>query len=369
MTQIAKLRLGHIQYDEGRPPVTWGAHRFARSALVAQVISVDDTVGAALVWCRVANGTAYNRAAIDSLKEALLKQRALSPYELGRLCQQAVSRNGLSNAAHVVELALLDLEGRRLSVPCHQLLGSKRLSVPAYAISIQEFAFSDDAQFVDLAESYVEQGFGAAKFHLTGNPSRDIAICRAIRSAVGDEMTLMLDPAGRYDRASALRVGLAIEELGYARFEDPLAPHDFAGYRWLSQRLKIPIAANDPMQWSVRDCIKVASEGIVQCLRIDPGRAGVSAVLKASAITAANSIEIDFSALAPGGGVEACLHFALSSETAMWFERHFADGIDEVPGITSGIELTNGRATPSDEPGWGMTIDWKELDRFCEWIE
>src|SRR4051812_5478258 len=108
MTRIATLRLGHVRYDEGRPPLDWGAHRFARSALVAQVSDDDGVVGAALVWCRVSDGTAFNRAAIGPLSGALLSKPSLSVYELGRQCQLAVSRNGLASAAHLVELALLD---------------------------------------------------------------------------------------------------------------------------------------------------------------------------------------------------------------------------------------------------------------------
>lgn len=369
MTQVSRLRLGHVEYSDGRPDVVWGALRFARSALVAQVIDADGNVGAALAWCRVADGISYNRAAIGALREALLNRPKVSTYELGRFCQQAVSRSGLANAGHLVELALLDLEGRRLGVPCHRLLGTRRLAVPAYAISTEEFAFTENAQYVELAQRFVREGFRAAKFHLTGTPARDIGLCRDIRAAVGDDIALMLDPAGRYDRLSALRVGRALEELGYSRIEDPIAPRDFTGFRWLSRRLDVPIAANDPMQWSLRDCAEAASEGIVQCLRVDPARAGVAAVLEAAAITAANGVEIDFSALAPAGGVEACLHFALACETAQWFEKHYAQGIDEVPGVSSGIEIENGQATPADRPGWGMAIDWKELERFCTWSE
>lgn len=369
MSHIARLRLGHVRYAEGRAPVVFGALRFDRSAWVAQVTDDAGNIGASLSWCRIIDGNAYNRAAIDTLRDAVVGTGGQSTYELGRQCQQAATRSGLGSAASLVELALLDLEGRRLGVPCHRLLGTRRLSVPAYAISTEEFSFREPAQYVDLASRLVRQGFRGVKLHLTGDPTRDIAVCEAVRAQVGPDVSLMLDPAGRYDRMSALQVGRVLDALGFVRFEDPLAPLDFQGFRWLAQRLTVPIAANDPMLWSARDCLEMARDGVIQCLRIDPARAGVAAVQKAAAITSAHGVEIDFSALAPVGGVEACLHLALACDTARWFEKHFAEGIDEVPGITSGIAIAEGRATASDRPGWGTTIDWPELDRYCTWTE
>jgi len=367
MSAIVRLRLGHVRYAEGRPPVVWGALRFDRSVFIAQVTDDAGNIGAALSWCRIADGDAYNRAAIGTLQATVVGVAGQSTYELGVRCQQAATRSGFGPAASLAELALLDLEARRLSVPCHRLLGTRRLSVPVYAISTEEFSFREDAQYVALAQRFVREGFGAAKLHLTGDAKRDIAVCEAVRAAVGPDVSLMLDPAGRYDRTSALKVGRVLEEMDFVRFEDPLPPLDIPGFRWLSQRLDVPIAGNDPMLWSARDCLEVARDGVIQCLRIDPARAGLAAVQKAAAITSAHGVEIDFSALAPAGGVEACLHFALACDTARWFEKHFAEGVDEVPGITSGIEIVDGRATAADRPGWGTIIDWPELDRYCTW--
>ena len=367
MSAIASLRLGLVRYAEGRAPVVWGALRFDRSVLVAQVIDHAGNIGAAFSWCRIADGNAYNRAAIEALQSAIVDVPKQSTYELGSRCQQVATRSGFGPAASLVELALLDLEARRLGVPCHRLLGTRRLSVPVYAISTEEFSFREDAQYVELARRFVREGFGAAKLHLTGNAKRDIAVCEAVRAEVGPDVSLMLDPAGRYDPASALQVGRVLEDMRFVRFEDPLPPLDFPGFRWLSRHLSVPIAGNDPMLWSARDCLEVARDGVIQCLRIDPARAGLAAVQRAAAITSAHGVEIDFSALAPAGGVEACLHFALACDTARWFEKHFAEGVDEVPGITSGIEIAGGRATAADRPGWGTLIDWRELERYCTW--
>jgi L-alanine-DL-glutamate epimerase-like enolase superfamily enzyme len=369
MTSIAELRIGHVRYDEGKPPIAWRAHRFARSALVARVRTDDGVTGGALVWCRVPDGAAYARGAVDLLRAAVLNRDALIPFDAGRACQDVASRPGLVRVASLVELALWDVAGRRLGVPCYQLLGCRRRSVPAYAISLEEFGYTATSQYVELAQRFVAQGYRACKFHLNGNAAQDIATCRAIRAAVGDDVTLMLDPAGGYDRAAALAVGRVLEELRFDRIEDPIAAQDFEGYRWLSQRLTVPIAANDPMQWGLRDCAEAARDGLVQCLRIDPARAGIAATMALAAVAETHGADIDFSALAPNGGVEACLHLSLAAGRARWFEKHFAADIDEVPGVTGGVTIEAGIARPSDAPGWGAQFDWPELDRYCTWAD
>ena len=54
--------------------------------------------------------------------------------------------------------------------------------------------------------------------------------------------------AGRelgYTYPEAFKVGLAIEELGYGWYEDPLAPDDIYGYTKLKQHLRVPILATE----------------------------------------------------------------------------------------------------------------------------
>ena len=62
---------------------------------------------------------------------------------------------------------------------------------------------------------------------------------------VGDAFTLMLDSTWAYDYPAAIRVGRAIERLGYYWYEDPLADDDLYNYVKLKQHLSIPILATE----------------------------------------------------------------------------------------------------------------------------
>jgi L-alanine-DL-glutamate epimerase-like enolase superfamily enzyme len=62
---------------------------------------------------------------------------------------------------------------------------------------------------------------------------------------VGDDYLLMLDAAWSYDYPAALRVGQAIEQLGYYWYEDPLSDNDLYNYLELRKHLHIPIMATE----------------------------------------------------------------------------------------------------------------------------
>ena len=55
----------------------------------------------------------------------------------------------------------------------------------------------------------------------------------------------MLDSAWAYSYPEALKVGKAIEELGYTWYEDPLPADDIHGYVRLKQLLSIPLMATE----------------------------------------------------------------------------------------------------------------------------
>jgi L-alanine-DL-glutamate epimerase-like enolase superfamily enzyme len=369
MQRIDKLSFGYVNSETPGKELRWGTHHFRHAALLAKVRSEDGEVGLGVAWAHLGAELSLARAAQSALAGIVVGSDALLPFETGSNAQDAAYNAGVARAGSVVEMALWDLTGRILDVPAYQLLGRKRRSLPAYIISAEEFAFTSVTQFVALARRYVNAGFRACKFHLWGEAERDIAACRAIRKEVGDEVALMLDPASRYGRVDALRVGRVIDELGFVRYEDPISPRDIAGYHWLSERMSVPLVANETLRWSIHDCKAAAQSGIVQGFRLEIGRAGIAHGLALGAVAEATGAELDIASLAPRGGIELCLHFGLASAATRWFEHHEVLGIEEIPGIAAGISIVDGVAIPNDGAGFGCAIDWHELDRHCTWVE
>lgn len=368
MPRITKLRLGHVAYERGREPIRVDASIFRYSATVAAVEAEGGAIGLGVVWTQLDDEVLYLRSLQPALEATIIGQEADLPFVSGNAVRAAGQRIDGGRIASAVEQALFDLAGRVLDLPCYQLLGARRRAIPSYVISAEDFFVKDMADTLALAKRYVADGFKACKFHLWGDPRRDIETLRALRQALGNDIALMLDPTSRYNRSEALAVGRVIEELGFIRFEDPLPPADAAGYRWLSRHLSVPLMANETLTWSAEQCAQAARDGAVQGIRFNVMRGGIGEALRHGAIAEGNGIELDVAAFVPRGSLEASLHVALASPASRWFEHHGALGLDEMPGLSPGFSIDKGIAMPNGAPGFGLGIDWPELDRHTQWI-
>ena len=140
------------------------------------------------------------------------------------------------------DTALWDICAKAAGVPLFRLLGSDRSAIGAYASS--QILDSRDA-YAGEAAAFKSHGWKAYKIDPPQNPSEDIKVCEAARRAVGDDFPLMLDSTWSYRFHDAVRVGRAIERMGFLWFEDPLNEEDIYSYVKLRQKLDIPIMATE----------------------------------------------------------------------------------------------------------------------------
>jgi L-alanine-DL-glutamate epimerase-like enolase superfamily enzyme len=173
-------------------------------------------------------GTSSNPASLDGpglirfLKPLLMDQDPLDRERLNRLLW-ARARVSTVRAIGACDIALWDIAGKAAGMPIHRLLGTCRTSIPAYASS--EIHASPEA-YAGQALHYQATGWAAYKIHPPQRWRDDIKVCEAVRKAVGDDYTVMLDSTWSYHYEEALRVGRAIEEMGFYWYEDPLAEQD-----------------------------------------------------------------------------------------------------------------------------------------------
>ncbi|HEX9822106.1 MAG TPA: enolase C-terminal domain-like protein [Methylomirabilota bacterium] len=192
-------------------------------------------------------GSAMRSASLDAqslirfLKPLVLGQ---DPLDRERLWQALWQRNRSTTlrAIGAVDVALWDLGGKAANMPIHRLLGSYRQSAPAYASSA---VLPSPGAYAEEAAGFKAAGWTAYKIHPPTDPATDIAVCEAVRRAVGDGYTVMLDPTWAYQYPEALRVGKAVEALAFHWYEDPLADDDLYNYVKLKQHLSIPILATE----------------------------------------------------------------------------------------------------------------------------
>ena len=138
-----------------------------------------------------------------------------------------------------VDIALWDILGKATSQPLYQLLGGKaRDDFVAYGYGMM-FRKRDDlpAVFEQEVAAIVAKGFTASKMKLGLGVERDIELATAVRHGAGDGFKLMADTNHAYTVGEAIQLGLALRELGYYWFEEPVMPEDYDGYRQVRDAL------------------------------------------------------------------------------------------------------------------------------------
>src|SRR5262249_50057253 len=138
---------------------------------------------------------------IRFLKPLIVGQDPLDRERLWQAMWQR-SRQTTLRAIGAVDVALWDLGGKIAGLPIHRLLGSYRESVPAYASSA---VLPSKEAYAEEAVSFRDSGWTAYKIHPPTDPAVDIQVCEAVRRAVGDRYTVMLDSTWAYQYPEALR--------------------------------------------------------------------------------------------------------------------------------------------------------------------
>lgn len=180
-----------------------------------------------------------------------------------------------------IDIALWDLKGKILGRSVSELLGgARRTRVPAYA-SLHNYSASPDLadELRELVHDAKRQGFRALKLKIGGRPLKeDLRYVAAAREAGGESFDLMADANQTYEMADAVRMGRALEELGYAWFEEPLDRRDLTGYAELRAKLDIPIAGGEGAS-SPADLFQILQHRAVDITQ--PDVAGVGGITEA----------------------------------------------------------------------------------------
>jgi L-alanine-DL-glutamate epimerase-like enolase superfamily enzyme len=311
-------------------------------------------------------GSAMRSAELDALSLV----RALKPLVLGqdpldreRLYQALSRQNRMTTwrAIGAMDVALWDLGGKIAGLPIHRLLGSYRDRVRAYASSA---VLPSPEAYAEEAARFQAEGWTAYKVHPPNDPALDVAACRAVRRAVGDAFTVMLDGSWNYDYPTALRVGRAIEALGFHWYEDPLADDDLESYVKLKQHLEIPILATEYSPGGFTAYAPWLVARATDFLRGDVAvKGGISACVKAAHL--AEAFHMNFEIHHGGNSLNnvANLHVIMAIRNCEFFEVLLPTGAQKY-GLVEDIEVDReGLVHAIDAPGLGAAIDFARIER------
>ena len=212
------------------PTTTYGQHTgkfggYSEMGLL-KVETDEGITGHAFLGSASRGANMDGNSLIAFLKPILMGQ---NPLERERLYKAMYRRLRMTNLRCIgaMDVALWDIAGQAAGMPICDLIGRFRSSCPAYASSA---VLASPEAYAEEAVAIRDAGWKAYKIHPPTVPEDDIAVCKAVREAVGDDYQIMLDSTWCYDYPQALRVGLAIQDLGFYWYEDPLDEEDQLNY-------------------------------------------------------------------------------------------------------------------------------------------
>jgi L-alanine-DL-glutamate epimerase-like enolase superfamily enzyme len=361
--KISDVTLTLFAWD-GIPATSYGAHtgRFSGSSQLGLLSVVTDQglTGHAFL------GSAFHAADMDgpglirSLKPILMGQDPLDRERLNKAMWKRV-RTTTVRAIGAVDIALWDIAGKAAGLPIHQLLGSYRKHVPAY---ISSAVLASPQAYAEEALHYRSRKLAAYKIHPPQQWREDIRVCEAVRMAVGDEYLLMLDSVWSYDYPAALRVGQAIEALGFYWYEDPLADADIYNYLELKKHLHIPIMATEYPAAGLDAYTPWVKERATDFLRGDVAvKGGITGCMKAAHL--AEAFRLNFEVHHGGNSLNnfANLHVIMAIANTELFEV-LLPAQSQKYGLVQDIEIdAEGLVHAPQGPGLGAEIDFGLIGR------
>lgn len=328
------------------------------------VVEVETTSGIVGIGEGLARRGARGYAALvdDVLTPRLLGHDVRDRRKLWRLMRSALTgRPGgqLVEAISALDIAFWDIAGKIAGEPIHRLLGGMgRTHVRAYASSIN---WLDDATVEAEVANAVAQGFREIKVKL-GRPVKDAVARAALVRRLAPDAVLGVDANWAYDVDEAIQIGRALVDLGYDFFEEPIVPHDRAGYRKLANHLPMRIAAGESDYVSADAMISLEDRSIGMIQPDVTRSGGITETWRIAELAAAHHV-----AYAPHVGwsgaicVAASLHLAAAAETFRTFECMVYDNPlrDDLctPLVGSAVQLVDGALAVPQQPGLGVTLD------------
>ena len=300
----------------------------------------------------------------DVLDHGVIYDRLLHRYiKLG-------PEGAVTGALAALDIALWDLKGKLFNQPIYKLLGGAwRTEVPFYA-SIGGNANRTVDETVRVVEQrWLAEKPAAIKIRWDGDRTRqdydipgDIAKARAVRDLVGPDFPLAFDANNQYSVGGAIRVGRALEELGYVWFEEPVQHYDVRAMGEVAQRLDITVSAAE-QTYTTQALVDMINAGVRMVQPDIVKMGGITGLMQCAAIAYAHGVELVPHQTQPTIGHMANLH-VLATIMHLTKPAEFADPDTRMyPGFRNPPKPVDGKFQIPSAPGLGLELIDAELEQ------
>jgi len=325
---------------------------------IVKIVDSDGAQGVGYSYTIGQGGPAIMSLLKETLLPQLIGQDADNIEHLWRsllFSTHATSVGAITSLAlAAIDTALWDLRCKRVGLPLYKLAGGAKERVPMYTTE-GGWLHIDTPDLVDDALKAQALGFTGSKIKI-GRPhlAEDRARLKAVREAVGDKFEIMVDANQSFSRAEATRRARVLEEFDIAWFEEPMPADDVVEHVRLASSTTVPIAVGESL-YSIsqfKDYLTLGGASIVQ---VDVARiGGITPWLKVAHMAEAFNVPV-----CPHFLMELHVSLVCAIPNAPWLE--YIPQLDDI--TLSGMQIADGFAIPSPNPGIGIEWDWDELKR------
>lgn len=348
-----------------------------RDSAILEIESTDGVVG----WgeCFFNPATIHN--IVDNLcKPCLIGRDPFQWKSIRRDLFLATVRDGPHyGVISGIEVALLDMIGKELNRPIHELFGgAQRNSVKVYATGCYRLQdWKSQTQIIDgmikEISTYIDKGFSVVKIKIGFSPKEDAHIVRNIRAQMGYDFALAVDANTAWDVPNALDFASRVIDMEIAFFEEPLPISNIEGFLELKNKTNIPLATGEGMRplHIFRDYLQRNAVDIIQPDIIIAG--GFSALQQIQILSTANNIRFIPHCWGSGISFAATAHFMSTlddglpwltaiNEPLMEFDQSENPLRDEI--LCEALVCRKGYLEVPRGPGLGIEIDRSKLEKF-----
>ncbi|HEX6266976.1 MAG TPA: enolase C-terminal domain-like protein [Burkholderiales bacterium] len=342
--KIARIRTRAVAAPMKRPLATSTGKVVEAALLLIDLHSDQGIVGRSYLFGVGKQNLPVIARLVDTMAE-MVKGDPVVPFEIEKKLRARHTLLGVHNivlfAMAGIDMAAWDALAQSLGQPLVRLLGGAPRPIPAYnskGLGIQSIK-EVEREAVEL----VEEGFKAVKLRL-GRPEAkdDMEALRAVKQAIGPDITLMVDFNQALSVAEAIRRGRMIDEAGGVLWiEEPVRADDFAGNARVAREVATPIQIGENFM-GPEQMAQALAAGACDYVMPDAQRiGGVTGWMRAAALAQGAGAEMS-SHLFP----EVSCHLLAVTPTCHWLE--FVDWAEPI--LQEPLSVKDGLVSIPEKP-------------------
>lgn len=287
----------------------------------------------------------------------------MDPFEIAKMWDK-FDRIPVNNTAKgAIDIALHDIMGKALNLPCYKLLGYWMDKVQmCWCVNLNPI----NDMVREAQEMIGAYGFKTLKLKVGVDPDKDVEMVRTMRKELGDSISMYVDANQGYDPFTAVRVLSTMADYGITMVEEPCHVNDKKGRKLVADRLRIPLLGDESC-FTPSDVMREIELNTLRVVNIKTARTGFTLSRKIvnlceqAGIRNLHGLQGD-----TGIGSVASAQFCAAFKNTSHYHSSEASFflLLEEDFLMEPLMIKDGWLMLPDKPGLGVQIDEQKFRRF-----